>query len=93
MIDDQGSNQPSAGGRSPIFVVRLGGENAADFAICEQVGIVPRDRRLPGSGKTVAELVEEQALLAAAISSGDLAGLKELLMMAATGENELDKDD
>lgn len=93
MIDDEGPHQHGAEGGLPIFVVRIGDENAADFAICEQVASVPRDRRLPGSGKTVAELVEEQGLLAAAISAGDLGGVREVLMMSATGDNEAGNDD
>lgn len=92
MVDDESENQqPGAHGAS-IFVVRLGEGNGSDFAICERVGTVEGSRRLPGSGKTVAEIVAQQALMAAAISAGDQDGLRRLAFLAQSGENELGRD-
>lgn len=93
MVDDEGQDQQHVGAGSSIFVIRLGEDDEGDFAICERVGTVQGTRRLPGSGKTVAEIVKAQALMAAAISAGDQDGLRNLLFMAQSGENELDRDD
>jgi hypothetical protein len=92
MVDDEVENQQHGARGSSIFVVRLGEGNGSNFAICEQVGMVEGSRRLPGSGKTVADLVADQALMAAAISAGDQDGLQSLAFLAQSGENELGRD-
>lgn len=92
MIDDQGNAQQVSGGGESIFVVRLPG-GGDEFAVCERVGTVPGSRHLPGSGRTVAELVAEQALLAAAVSEGDEEALDTLVFTAQSGQNALEDDD
>lgn len=93
MVDDEPDNEQNDDGGSSIFVVRLGDGDEANFAVCERVGTVEGTRRLPGTGQTVAELVNEQALMAAAISSGDQDGVREQVFMSQSGENRLDHDD
>lgn len=89
MIEDNAANEPQDTGGPSLFVVRLGDGEGAAFAICERVGTVEGSRRLPGTGRTVAELVAEQALAAAAVSGGDAGGLDNLMFMAQSGQNEL----
>lgn len=93
MVEDEPENQQNASAESAIFVIRLGDTDEADFAVCERVGTIQGTRRLPGSGQTVAEIVAAQALMAAAISAGDQDGLRNLVFMAQSGENEFDNDD
>jgi len=91
MVDDEQQNQHSDPSGSSLFVVRLGsGEDS--YAVCERMSSVPGTRRLPGSGRTVAELVSEQALQAAGLPPGDEDGVRELLFLAQSGENDLDND-
>lgn len=85
MVDEEEENQDDVGGAA-VFVVRLSDAAEADFAVCERIGTVPGSRRLP-SGKTVAELVGEQGLMAAAVPEGDHDGLRDLAFLPQSGHN------
>lgn len=92
MVGDETDDQQN-GDASSIFVVRLREGDDAAFAVCERVGTVPGDRRLPGMGRTVAELVNEQALMAAAITAGDEDSLRDLPTMMQSSENRSGNSD
>lgn len=89
MVDDEGGNQQGGITQAGMFLVRLGDNDEAPFAICSRTGTVDGTNVLPGLAKTVAELVAEQALLAAAVPPGAQGDLGDLPQMTATGENEL----
>ena len=87
MVDDDGGSQLNDVTSAGSFFVRLGNNDEAPFAVCNRTGTVNGNDVVPGLGKTVAELVAEQALLAAAIPRSAQDDLQNLSEIDATGEN------
>jgi hypothetical protein len=91
MVTD--SDQSSEGtDEYTLFVVqreRGGGK----FALCQLFATVDGDYKLPGTGQTVARLVESQGLPAAQISESDGYEMKSLAYDCQSGQNRLDDDD
>lgn len=92
MVYDEDQNQQSDVAEARMFFVRLGENDEAPFAVCERIGTADGMNVLPGSGKTVAELVAEQALLAAAIPPGDENAFSDVAQVAV-GVNESGRND
>ena len=87
MVEDDGNDQRNDLAEAQTFFIRLGANDDAPFALCERIGSVEGASPVPGTGKTVAQLVSEQALLAAAAPRGQRDDLPELLDDSATGVN------
>lgn len=87
MVGDEPDNQQVDAAQASVFVIRLGDGDGAGFAVCHRIGIVPGTRRLPGVGVTVAQLVDQQQLLSAAVLLEDHDDLENLAQIA-TGEND-----
>lgn len=86
MVDDEGENQRNAAADANMFFVRLGANDKGPFAVCERVGMTDGGHVVPGTGKTVAQLVRDQGLLAAAIprnAEGEFRDLAEMDQSAA----------
>lgn len=87
MVGEEPEHQQMDPAEASVFVIRLGDDDGADFAVCHRVGTVEGSRRLPGVGMTVAQIVAQQQLLAAAIMIEDHDDLENLAQIA-TGKNE-----
>ena len=74
-------------GGNAIFIVRVGSGDDTRYALCHRLTTVSGDHRLPGAGRTVAELVEAQRLLAACLSDDDCDGPGALAFMTQSGQN------
>lgn len=70
-----------------IFVVRLGDGDGARFALCQRMGTVDGSHRIPGMRQTVAELVDEQKLLAGSIADEDCGGFRTASFWSQSGKN------
>lgn len=84
-------DQMDEGQDTGIFVVRVGQGADERYAVCQHVNTVSGEQTLPGSGRTVAELVESQGLRAAMVSADDAEGLQNNLFASQSG-NDLDND-
>lgn len=69
-----------------IFVVREGEGDQARYAVCRRMTTVSGDHRLPGARQTVAEMVEEQRLLAGVIAD-DCDEFQTAMFWSQSGKN------
>lgn len=86
MTADTNTDQTAVPGAG-IFIVRQGEGEGASYAICYRVDSVPANHAVPGTGKTVAQLVDEQKLLAAFLKQGRYEESGEVSFRAQSGEN------
>ena len=86
MTDDSNTNQTAVLGEG-IFVVRQGEGDSASYAICHRVDSVPGGHTIPGSGLTVAQLVDQQRLQAAFLAEDKFEDGGEVSFRAQSGEN------
>lgn len=92
MDDNEEGSQDNAKEKPSIFVVRLGQGHEADYAVCKQIGLIRGATKVPGTGRTVSEMADEQALKSAKLLAEERKGLRKLMFMAASGQNEDDLD-
>lgn len=85
MTADTSTDQTATLGEG-IYIVREGGEGG-NYAICYRVDRVAATHTIPGSSKTVAQVVDEQKLLAAFLAEGKFEDGGEVSFRAQSGEN------
>lgn len=94
MTADNDQGQPNQGDTG-IFVVRVGEGEDARYAVCQHISTADGAQILPGSGRSVADLVDSQGLRAAMVSADDAGGLQDKLFASQSGndlDNNLDND-
>lgn len=87
MVDDVGTASEVKVSDSAIFVVRQGEGDSASYAICHRVATESGGHRLPGTSKTLAELVDEQKLSAALVPPGGLGPVKSFSFEPQSGRD------
>ena len=86
MTTDTTTNQTAVLGEG-IYIVRQGEGEGATYAICHRVDSVPGGHTIPGSGQTVAQLVDQQRLQAAFLAEDKFETGGEVSFRAQSGEN------
>jgi hypothetical protein len=70
-----------------IFIVRQGKGEDATYAICHRIDSVSGSQQITGTNKTAQQLVDEQRLEAAFVSSGTGGDFQSFSFEPATGSN------